>query len=389
MTRLAGMADPRDGTVHTVVPLYEDLAVTARDLYIPGIENATVVLSGWGRVAYGDPLDDEALTGDLDLAYFEGHLLRHRITVRAGRQLIASGRARNLQLDGLLLRSRLGAGFGIEAYGGAPVTPRFGSVRGQAAVGGRLFWRPGPRFEGGVSFVHLLTDGRVDRQELGADARLRVTEEISLAGSAAFSTVEARLAEATLRALWQPQRNLELDLEVARTAPDLFVSRASIFSVFSEESRDEAGAAIFWRPHPKLRLWADGYVISEESGVGGRGGVRGTLNLDAMGRTILGLEARTLAVPWNGYWQWRAFGVRRLSPAFLATLDADATWLRDALNDQRASLTVAGTLGWDFRPGWRAVVTGIAGTTPLVASRFEAMAKVVYNLDVHMRVVKP
>src|SRR5262249_59733468 len=103
-------------------------------------------------------------------------------------------------------------------------------------------------------FVEVLDDGRADRQELGADARLFLGGEVTLNGLAAFSVLEARLSEASLSALWQARRNLELTLEANRIAPDLFVSRTSIFSVFAEDNRDELGTTIYVRPLPRLRL---------------------------------------------------------------------------------------------------------------------------------------
>src|SRR5262249_20755741 len=299
-----GRQDPRDGTVHTVVPAYESISIVATGLDVSGVEGTRVLISGWGMLAAGEPRDDRA-TGDLDLAFIEGRLLDRRLALRAGRQLIASGVARNLQLDGLDAVVRAPYGIGVEAYGGVPVTTRFGSVSDDGAFGGRLFWRPAPRFEGGVSFIDVVDDGRIDRQEAGIDARLVVADSLTLTGLAALSTVETRLAEAAVRALWQPRRDLELTVEASRTAPDLFLSRGSIFSAFAEEPHDEAGATISLRPFSSLRLWGDGYAISDEAGVGGRGGLRLGWTLDRAAATVLGVEGRVLSVPDHGYQQAR------------------------------------------------------------------------------------
>ncbi len=366
-TLLTGRQDPRDGTVHTVAPAYEDVYLSARDLQIPGIEATRVLVNA---------------TGDLDIAFIEGKLFQRHLDLRAGRQLVASGVARNLQLDGLDAVVRVPYGIGLELYGGIPVTPRFGYAKGQGAVGGRLFWKPLPKLEAGVSFVDVIDLGRVARQEAGVDARVVLSDRLTLTGLAALATTESRLAEAALRALWQPARDVELTLEAARTAPDLFVSRASIFSVFAEETRDEAGATLYLRPAPRLRLWADGYAIDDEAGVGARGGLRGSLALDAAAATTVGVEGRVLAVPDDRYVQARAYAARRFSPRVTATLDLASYWLAPNVNGQDLSLTGAATLAWDFAPGWRTVVTGIAGRTPLLESRFEGMAKLVYNFAV-------
>jgi hypothetical protein len=388
-TLLLGRQDPRDGVVHTVVPAYEEIWLSARDLDIPGVDGTRIVLSAWGMVAGGDTMDGRNVTGDVDVAFIEGKLFDRHLGLRAGRQLVASGVARNLQLDGLDVLVRFPEGIGLEAYGGVPVPPRFGYARGQAAIGGRLFWRPAPIFEGGVSFVHIIDDGEIDRQEAGVDARVRVSDEFTLTGLAAFSIVEQRLSEATLRVLWQPERNVELTLEGARTAPDLFVSRASIFSVFAEQNRNEAGATLYFRPWSRLRLWGDGYVVNDDSGTGGRGGLRASLAVDSANATQLGLEGRVLALPDSRYVQGRIYGRQRFGSEVTATLDCDVVWLDPAINGQDVSLTVAGTVGWDFSPGWKALVSALTGQTPLVEWRFEAMAKLVYNFEYRAQKVTP
>jgi hypothetical protein len=389
MTLLAGRQDPRDGTVHTVVPAYEDVWISARDLGIPGVDAAQIVVSGWGMVAGGDPIDGDNLAGDLDLAFIEGKLFGRHLTVRAGRQLVSSGVARNVQVDGLDLVARGPLDLGLEVYGGLPVVPRFAYGHGQAVVGGRLFWRPALAFEGGVSFVQIFDDALTDRQELGADARVVISSKVTVTGLAAFSVIEERLSEASLRALWQPQRNLELTLEASRISPDLFISRASIFSVFAEETRDEGGATLYFRPLPRVRLWADGFVLNDDSGTGGRGGLRASFMLDGANATQIGVEGRILALPSSRYVQARLFGSHRFPHKITATLDCDSVWLDPQVNGQDLSLTFVGTLGWEFLPSWKAVVVGVTGETPLLEWRVEALAKLVYAFDYHVTRVTP
>ena len=62
---------------------------------------------------------------------------------------------------------------------------------------------------------------------------------------------------------------------------------------------------------------------------------------------------------------------------------------REPINGQTLSFTSAATLGWEIAPRWRAVVTGIADTTPQVERRFECMAKLVYNATYRVHEVRP
>src|SRR5215470_5486223 len=123
LTLLSGRQDPRDGAVHTVVPAYEDIWLSARDLDIPGVDGTRIVVSGWGMLAGGDLIDGgDDVTGDLDVGYVEGKVFDRRLFLRLGRQIVASGIARNLQLDGLDAIGRLPAGLSVEVYGGVPVS---------------------------------------------------------------------------------------------------------------------------------------------------------------------------------------------------------------------------------------------------------------------------
>jgi hypothetical protein len=383
---ISGRQDPRDGAVHTVVPFYESLSILATDLKNPIAQDTRIVLSAWGSLTAAEQPTGNDATGDVDLAFVEGTLAHKRVRLRAGRQLVFGGAARALPLDGLDARARLFDGVGVDVYGGVPATPRFAVSQGDAAAGGRMFWRPSPAVEAGASFVHVLGEGRIDRQEAGVDARFAPRPSLAVTAVALWSTIEARLAEAQLAAIWQPLRSVELSLDAARQSPDLLLPRGSIFSVFAEETRDELGGGLYLRPWPLLRVYLDGHAIADESGVGARAGGRATLVI--RGKTIAA-ETRAIELPTKGFVELRGFAVRRLTERAFATLDTEAAWLDPAVNGQTHSLTVSAALGWDVAPGWMIVASGLTGQTPLLERRLEAMAKLVYNGTLHMRLVQP
>ena len=308
-------------------------------------------------------------------------------------QFVFGGAARARQIDGGSLTVRLWRGLAVNAYGGAPVTPRFATQQGDAIAGARLFWRRSFNTELGLSFVHVLDKGRVAREDLGADARWQAHPTLALTDYALLSLTELRLAEGDLAATWQPLRMLEVRADYRRTAPDLFLPRSSILSVFSQESHDEAGASIYLRPHARVRLTADYHVIVGAAGVdaagaGNRAGVKLNVYLGPAFETSLGAEARLLTLPGNGYTQARLYLIHRILPTLAITLDADAIVLEQPLTGyagQTFSFTGAGTLGWDFHPGWRVVGTAIGDVTPFVERRLEGMVKLVYNQTFHVR----
>jgi hypothetical protein len=390
-TLVSGRADPRDGVVHTAVPVFELVSVRASDLRVPGVDDMIVVMSGWGAVALADPIENKRGLGDLDVAFAEGKLLHRRLTVRLGRQLLMAGAGRNLAFDGVSLTVRPWRWTGLSAQAGVPVTPRFAADRGDALVAARAFVKPSFDSEGGVSFLQVLDNGEIARRDLAFDARVTPARSLPLvlSGFALFSLYERRLGEGDLAATWQLGRRLEVTGDYRRTAPDLFLPRNSIFAVFSQETRDEAGGFVFLKLVPGLRLQGNYHVIVDAGGTGHDGGAKLTATFGPDGRTTAGVESRRLALPHTGYTLARAFAQARVTPRVVTTLDASTFFFDADVNGRRASYVAAATAGYDFRRGWRAVVTGIGSVTPFAERRFEAMAKVVYQMTTQVRQVKP
>ena len=383
-TLAAGRQDPRDGKVYSVVPIYQLLTLSVSGVHTRWLDDLRVTVSGWGELALGDPRGGLA-SGDLDAGIIEGSLFDRRVQVRIGRQMVWSGAARAMQVDGASLTFRIFRGIHLNAWGGAPVTSRFGTKLGDVAAGGRLSFRLGFDSDFGLSFVEVLDGGRLARQDLGADARWQALRTLAFTGYALLSTAEWRLAEGDLAVSWQPDRKISIRADYRRTAPDLFLPRNSILSVFSQESRDEVGGSIYLRPALRARIDVDYHAIIEgtSDGVGGgtghRAGAKGNIYLGAKFETTIGAEVRLVHLTDKGYLQARLFAIHRILPKLTVTFDADAYRLEQAINGTNFSFTGAGTLGWDFRPGWRAVVSGVADVTPFVQSRVECMAKLVYN----------
>jgi hypothetical protein len=391
-TLIEGRRDPRDGNLYSSVPLYEQLTLNVAGLRLHHVDDLTVVVRGWGEVELAGqyvPATGGG-TGDLDVGFVEGKLLRRRLLLRLGRQLVFTGAARMQPLDGAAATVRFGSGVAATVYGGVPVTPRFGVHQGDAMTGGRLFWHPRYDSELGASFVEMVDGGRQARQDLGADGRWRPLRLLTVTAYALMSLLELRLAEADVAATVQPLGGLQLSIDYRRTSPDLFLPRGSILSVFSQASRDEAGGYAFWRPLSRLRLEGDWHAVLDDLGFGQRGGARATASLGPAFETTIAAEVRVLRLSGaDGYVQGRLFAIQRLSSRLVATADVDVYTLSRAINGQTFSVTGAATLGWELSPHWRAVVAAMADSTPLVERRFECMAKLVWNQTFAIHQVRP
>jgi hypothetical protein len=389
-TLVQGRQDPRDGALYSTVPLYEQVTLAISEVRLRHFDNIKVVVSGWGQMQLAGDASTEGGTGDLDVGFVEGALFDRRLQLRLGRQIVFTGGARAQPLDGGDAMVRLWRRVSLELWGGVPVTRRFGAHQGDALAGTRLSWRPTVDTELGASFVELVDGGRQARQDLGADARWRPLAWLTLTGYGLLSLLEARLVEGDVAATLQPGRALQLSLDYRRTSPDLFLPRSSILSVFSQQTRDEAGGFVFWRPLLRLTVDGDWHAIVDGAGFGQRGGGRVAVSLGPAFETRVAAELRALRLATaNGYTQARLYVVQRLATRWTATLDLDGYRIEQPINGTRFSLTAAATLGWRISAHLDAVVTAIADSTPLVERRFECMAKLVWNQTFRLREVRP
>ncbi len=376
-TLLAGRADPRDGEIHTVVPVYQSLGVTAQ-IKRPYFDSINIVMSGWGSVQL-DIGRDQYWSGDIDLGYLDGSFWKKRVQLRLGRQFVFGGAARSTQLDGGSATFQIYKGLGVSAYGGVPVTPRFSVSRGDVVFGGRMFYRHSVDTEVGVSFNQVMGEGRSARQDLAVDARYVPHEQVALTGYTLYSIPEARIAEADVAATWIPNLKFQIGADYRRTAPDLFLPLNSVFSVFSQETRDEVGGNVFFKPIRRLRFYGDLRAVVNMEGAGARGGIKATVALGQREHSTINGELRLLKLPNNGYVQARLYSTHKLSPAWFVTLGANSYFLDQPINGQSFSFTGTGTVAGELGRGFKLVATGFADVTPFVERRVEFVLKLAYN----------
>src|SRR6185295_9689316 len=271
---LSARPELRDGRALTAAPLLELVSVDAWGLSAPGVRDARVHVSTWGALGLLDLPARGSVSGDVDLAYAEGRLLEDHLRLVVGRQLIAGGAARFLQLDGLFAEYSLARRLRVTAWGGAPVAARFNVRQGDAAAGGRVAWAPSWDSELGASYALVLDRGVVARSDAGVDGRWAPSNALWITGHALWSAAESRIVEAELAPHWRALPSLELALSARQVAPDLLVPRSSILSVFAEPERDELGAIAVWEVRPELAVTADARAAWLSGSPGGDAGAR-------------------------------------------------------------------------------------------------------------------
>lgn len=394
-TLLIDRQDFRDGNLQTAVPIYEIVDLSASDVRTPYTDDLEIAVSTWGALDAANQVrfwqngalaTDRRLSGDVNTAYVRADFLGKALTLRAGRQLIAYGTARMVQLDGGQLQLALPAGFGLSGYVGSPVQPRFqarggpftvGSTTATFMTGGRASWRYPGLLDVGASVAVATDRGDPSRRDVGADLRLTPHRMLALVGSGWWSLYEGRVGEGSIAALLTPIRLVDVTLDYRFTEPALFLPRNSILAVFAEDKRNTVGGAVRWEAARDLVLDADYHLLLADAGTGHWARTKATYHPGGPSTTV-GAEASYLRSPSNGYVLARLFGVKNLA-ALTGTLDLYGYFFREAVNGQDQALTATATMGYEFARGWRALVAGTAGTTAYLSSQFELLAKLVFN----------
>ncbi len=406
--QLRGTAAGLQPDLVTVSPVFELIRVSAREVRNPLFQDLEISFSGWGAGDLAEVRWDAGttgkLTGDVTTAYVRGALASGKVQLRAGREFVAAGAGRMLQLDGGDVIVRLPAGFSLSAFGGAPVAQRFASrsgltswnpAGGDLAWGGRFGWTlaiagaSGRVFDVGLSVVSVTDHSDPVRQYLGLDFRLQPIERLVLVGSAGYSLYAQRLAEFNVTALFTATKVLELNLDVRHYSPDLFLARNSILSVFTDTNRTDVGGGVRLHLLKTLLLSADYHVLVEPglgSGTETGGEAAGRVEWGREG-TVAGGEVTYLKTGASGYVGLRAYGRKALGKFFVAG-DLMEVSFRQAVNGEKNSLTGSLSSGYQFNKAWSLVVSGRAGVTPYFEQQADAMVKLVYNTVVRVREVK-
>jgi hypothetical protein len=397
--------------LETVAPLFEILNVSAHGVTNPLAKDLQLVVSTWGSYELADRRWDNGtgsnLTGDVTTAYAAGRLFGDVLTLRVGRAHVMTGVARMVQLDGgeAIVTVPVGAlGLRLSGYGGVPVSQRFATrsgirswnpMAGDLAYGGRASvsyalagGASGRGIDAGVSINMVEDDGDPVREEAGVDVRFQPNGKINVFGLGAYSLYDERFSEATVALSWAAAHKLHVTTDWRYTAPDLFLSRNSILSVFSAERRNDFGGGVRYELGRGLDVGADYHLAVEPGEDDDYFGHAAEVGLEwRRGATSAGAEIVYLDALENGYTGGRIFGKQELGRIFL-TADVLTHFFREEVNGEDLAVTGALTAGMKLARGFSAVVSGRAGMTPFLEQTFDVMAKLAYNQTYRIREVR-
>ena len=370
--------EPRGDEAVSSIPLYELAALHIDGLGVPGTDESRVVLQGWGRLQLGDDeLNDS--TGDVTLLFAEAR--RGGLHLRLGRQHLTEGVDRLQVIDGLRVGYQTDFGLIAQAFAGLLAHPEFDLDGGDWQAGGRLAYRLGLQGEVGLAYSQQRRGGDLARQKVGADGFYQLGDT-RVNAIAVVGPDERRLIEARL-AVSRPLRpDLYVTLDAERTAPDLFIPRTSLFSVFAETEHDALGGDVQWDPSPYYSLTASGHWLRlENESLGYRAALRAATYREASHRSLVGLEARRVDERDNAYLRGRVFTGLQILPVLRVTADVFAYRYDEEIRGESASYLGQLSAIYDLAPSMRIAATVSGGMTPFAESQVEGFVRFAYGYE--------
>lgn len=239
-----------NGKKLNAVPVYEYLQLDYGSLKSPGL---SLHAGGWGRLNLGDNYNDRNTAGEFLHAYLQYLSPGRDLLLRAGRQFIFEGVARD-NIDGLYVKSDLVPTVVFSAYAGSPVT--LGESNGRKddlILGGKLSHARSGLYDLGFSYKYMADGGRRDEETIGTDLTLLLPGSIYLLGHSAYNLVSSGWKEHSYE--------LRLPLKQVTLQPffqhfsyaDYFNNRSNSANPFrflqgSDNSLTVAGTEAFWYP---------------------------------------------------------------------------------------------------------------------------------------------
>ncbi|MFO0571327.1 MAG: hypothetical protein U0263_37205 [Polyangiaceae bacterium] len=389
-------------TEETAAPIVEYASVSALDVDAPWQKRSLdFELDVWGSATFGEAGSARRMDGDVQSANIRYHT--GPVWLRLGRQSFAGGAARYARFDGASAGGTLPFGLGLEGYGGLRVLPRWAERPGYhqlgAAVehlwrdpaalpdpkrqdywlaGGRLYY-DSPNVDAGVSIHEEHERAELAHRNLGLDLRADLSKRVSVGGAGVMEMDSSRIADARLFGQVTPVRELDLEAEVLHAEPSLFLSRQSVFSVFSTDAYEEAGGSFRLKLFRELNVIGNGFVgLYSADDYGVRGEIGGRLSPGRTERTVLLITASRVIAPENGYRALRAAWRQRIALPLYSTLEVYNYFYDDAIRGYDTSGVYAGTLEWKFTRELSALWGSSFARTPYAASDLQTQLRLRY-----------
>lgn len=248
--------DRNDRSKADAAPVYEYLQLNYITKKVPGL---SLHLNGWGRLNLADDYNRGTTDGRLLHAYLQYAPPKQTYQLRAGRQYIFEGVARD-NIDGIYGKVLALPGTTVSAYAGLPtMLDNASGVKGDLIYGGKLTYAVPGRYDAGFSYKHILDNRAAREHVLGGDLAVNLPKSIYLLGHSTYDLISSSWGE----------HSYEMRLPLGPVTFQPFLQRFRYTSYFSNRRNSvppfrflegsgntltTAGTDLFWYPSDRTEI---------------------------------------------------------------------------------------------------------------------------------------
>lgn len=371
-----------------MMPLYEYLNFNVQDL---GKETISAHFGGWlGYDLSNDSFGNDKKKGsDLQYGYVSYRAKEHNATVNLGRVMVFEGVAAE-RIDGIYARTDIIGGFGISAFGGAPVETGDDAPGNNTIYGARLSHQMTGLYTIGLSYLKQEKNSLNFREEEGLDLWLRPVNKVEIMGRSSYNVETTGWMEHAYYLMLGPFDKLRLNTEASRiNYADYFAGTTS--SVFTmtpggpidpNEKVDILGEEIFYKISDNWAVSADYKKYSYDiAGSADYYGAKATYNLPrsySAGVSIHRMDGETNRLKYDEYRVYASKKVQKLDVA----VDLLDVKYKEAINDVTSAYSATLAAGYELTEKLKVGLDVEYSKNPDFDKDVRLFAKVVYNFDV-------
>lgn len=194
-----------------LLPLYEYLDFSVQNL---GTESVSVHFGGWLRYDLRDDTFGKNKNSDLQYGYVSYARKTGNAVVNLGRVMVFEGVAAE-RVDGIYARTDVKGGFGIAAFGGAPVETNINLPGNDTIYGGRISHQYAGLYTIGASYLKEDKNSDTFREEAGVDLWIRPVNKVELSGRSSYNTQTTGWMENSYYLILGPFDKLRVNAEAS------------------------------------------------------------------------------------------------------------------------------------------------------------------------------
>jgi hypothetical protein len=363
--------------------------------------NLSLHLYGWGRVDLADDSYNTSKTaGNLTYGYLQYRFKQANTTVRAGRFFIHEGII-NEQVDGASARADLPLGFGLSAFGGAPVHGKNlvgenSDGKGDGIFGGRVNYRYKGMLEAGLSAIYessapdLIFSEVGNHRLVGGDIWFSPHRMIEIIGHSSYNTPLGRIAEHSYLLNFKPLPGLVVSGTYNEQNDRSYLYSSALFTTAKLDPSamsSTAGTSVSYAFGKNIELSADYKHYRREVGSADRFGadarfsylensLRSGLSyhyLDAGAAFAIGTN------PTGSFHEFRAYTLHD-TKTYFASIDGIGYFFKDKIYDKKNALEANASLGYHLTPALAMSGDISFGKNPDFTSETKGLIRLTYNM---------